>query len=118
MIHEITYDSVNEVVVLVFKDNYLLSEVEPVANKIKELLVGKPYRQVVIMLSSDHAIENRETREAAIDSLSLATDIAFVGGGAVNRMVAKVMLKSGAVKLNGDFFKNFEEAINWLKSKR
>lgn len=118
MVHEITYDAVNEVIVLSFKGDYLLSDVKPIEEKLKELMVGKPNRQLVIMLNSDHTIENRETREAAINSLALASDVALVGGGAINRMVAKVMLKSGAVKLSGDFFKNFEEAMIWLKSKR
>jgi hypothetical protein len=44
--------------------------------------------------------------------------VAFVGGSAYNRIMAKILIKTGIVKLNGDFFKSYEEAIEWLKSKR
>jgi hypothetical protein len=46
------------------------------------------------------------------------TEVAFVGGSAANRMIARVLIKTGIVKIKGDFFKTYDEAIEWLKSKR
>ena len=108
----------NEVAVFTFKGDYLLSDVEPIGQMFEQLMNDKPYQQIVLMLSPDHKIENRETREAAIRNLRFADYVAIVGGGAVNRMVAKVMLKTGVVRMKGEFFKTYEEAVSWLKSKR
>ena len=71
-------------------------------------------------MSDGHNVENRETREATSEQLSKLkmTEVAFVGGSAANRMIARVLMKTGIVKLNGDFFKDYEDAVNWLKSKR
>ena len=44
--------------------------------------------------------------------------MALVGLSAAVRMIARVILKTGTVKLKGEFFKDQEEAIKWLKSKR
>jgi len=43
--------------------------------------------------------------------------VALVGLSAAVRMIARVILKTGTVKLKGEFFKDQEEAIKWLKSK-
>jgi hypothetical protein len=84
------------------------------------MLDGKPYRQMLIRISSVYKVENRETRELSNKALEKAaiTDVAFVGGSAANRIIAKVLIKTGAVKTKGEFFKNEEDAINWIKSKR
>lgn len=120
MLHELSYDQENDVAVLAFKHHYLAVEVEPIFKKIEELLQNSPYRQVVVIMSDNHNVENRETREKTSELLSKinVSDVAFVGGSAANRMIAKVLIKTGMIKLSGDFFKNYDEAINWLKSKR
>lgn len=120
MVHEVTYDATNEVAVLAFKNHFLLVDVEPIAQQVKEILADKPYRQLLVIMSKDHDIENRETREATAAALSKIeiADIAFIGGTAGSRMIARVLIKTGMVKLSGDFFKEYEQAIEWLKSKR
>ena len=120
MLHELKYDEENAIVVLVFKYHFLQIDVEPLFIKLKEMLEGKQIRQMLVVMSDAHNVENRETREATSEQLSKLkmTEVAFVGGSAANRMIARVLIKTGIVKLNGDFFKDYEDAVNWLKSKR
>jgi len=120
MLHELMYDEKNDIVVLAFKFHFLHKDVDPLFLKVKEMLEGKQIRQMLVVMSERHNVENRETREATSEQLSKLniSEVAFVGGNATNRMIARVLLKTGIVKLNGDFFKNYDEAINWLKSKR
>lgn len=120
MEHELKYDEKNEVVVLSSNANMRLADIEPLANNLKILLEGKKYRQLISMISDVYVVETRETREALADTLSELnlTEVAFVGGNAYNRIMAKILIKTGIVKLKGDFFKTYEEAIEWLKSKR
>lgn len=95
-------------------------DVEPIFNEVDKTLTGKPFRQVIVLMSPNHDVENRETREATAQALSKMsiTDIAFVGGSAANRMIARVLIKTGILKISGDFFKEYDEAAAWLKSKR
>lgn len=120
MAHEIRYDAANEVAVLEFKNHFLHADVEPIFNEVDKTLTGKPFRQVIVLMSPNHDVENRETREATAQALSKMsiTDIAFVGGSAANRMIARVLIKTGILKISGDFFKEYDEAAAWLKSKR
>jgi len=120
MEHELKYDEKNKIVILSFKYHFLYNDVEPLFLKVKEMLEGKEIRQLLVVMSDRHNVENRETREATSEQLSKLniSEVAFVGGNATNRMIARVLLKTGIVKLNGDFFKTDEEAIEWLKSKR
>jgi len=120
MIHELKYDEKNDIVILAFKYHFLHTDVEPLFLKVKYMLEGKQIRQMLVVMSENHNVENRETREATSEQLSKLniTEVAFVGGSAANRMIARVLIKTGIVKLNGDFFKDYEEAIKWLKSKR
>ena len=120
MEHEIKYDEQNEVAVLSSNADLKLVDVEPLYNRLKMILEGKKYRQLVSVISDVYVVENRETREALAEALSKLnlSEVAFVGGSAYNRIMAKILIKTGIVKLNGDFFKNFEEATAWLKSKR
>jgi hypothetical protein len=120
MVHELKYDESNQVVTLVFRNHLLFTDVKPMTDVINELLVGKPYRQLMVFIHDVYQVENRETRDELSRYLTeiKISDVAFVGGSAANRMVARVLIKTGVVKLNGDFFKDVEEAINWLKSKR
>jgi len=120
MVHEIFYDEKDNIVVLKFKYHFLFQDVEPIFIQVFELLKGREYRQMLVVMSDGHNVENRETREATSQQLSKlnVSEIAFVGGSAANRMIARVLLKTGIIKLNGDFFKNYDEAVAWLKSKR
>ena len=120
MEHELKYDEKNEVVVLSSNANLKLIDIEPLSENLKNLLEGKKFRQLISIISDVYVVENRETREALADALSKLklSEVAFVGGSAYNRIMAKVLIKTGIVKLNGDFFKTLEEAIEWLKSKR
>lgn len=120
MVHEIRYDEVNQFVTLEFKNHLLFEDVNPLSEKINEILAGKPYRQLVVYIHDVYNVENRETREELSRYLSeiKISDVAFVGGSAANRMVARVLIKTGVIKLNGEFFKNLEDATDWLKSKR
>ena len=87
---------------------------------IKILLENKKYRQLVSIISDVYVVETRETREALTEALSKLSlsEVAFVGGSAYNRIMAKVLIKTGVVRLNGNFFKSMDEDIEWLKSKR
>lgn len=60
----------------------------------------------------------REKKTSELLSKINVSNVAFVGGNAANRMIAKVLIKTGMIKLSGDFFKDYEEAIIWLKTKR
>lgn len=120
MKHKLWYDDKDNILYLEFLSDYLFSDVEPILSTINSMLEGKPYRQIIIKMSDTHKVENRATREASNKGMQDAnvTEVAFVGGSAANRMIARVLLKTGVLKIKGDFFKNYEEAIEWLKSKR
>ena len=120
MEHELKYDEQNEIVILSFKNHLLYKDVDRLFLRVKELLEGRKNRQMLVVMSENHNVENRETREATSEQLSKLNiaEVAFVGGNATNRMIARVLLKTGLVKLKGDFFKEYEDAIMWLKSKR
>ncbi len=120
MKHDMWYDENSQVLFLVFKDDFVKSDVEKMYNNIMEMLKDKPHRQLLVEMSSKNKVENRETRELTNEALTKAaiSEVAFVGGSAANRMIAKVLIKTGAIKTDGDFFKTRENAIDWLKSKR
>jgi hypothetical protein len=120
MTHKIYYDQENEIVVIEFAADFLLKEVEPMFKNVMELLEGKPYRQLLTVLTGKHTVENRETREATNRALTQTkiSEVAFVGGSAASRMLARVLIKTGIIKVSGDFFSSRADAINWLKSKR
>jgi hypothetical protein len=120
MEHELKYDEENAIGVLIFKNHFLQKEVDPIFIEVKNMFENKPYRQLLVVMSDTHNVENRDTREATSEQLSKLkiTEVAFVGGSAANRMIARVLIKTGLIKINGDFFKTYEDAIKWLKSKR
>ncbi len=120
MKHKMWYDENHQLLFLEFCDHFRRTDVEPIYNRILEFLHAKPFRQLLVAMSDTYTVENRETREATNAALIKAniSEVAFVGGSAANRMLARVLIKTGIIKTNGDFFKNQEEAIKWLKSKR
>ncbi|WP_321372821.1 hypothetical protein [uncultured Draconibacterium sp.] len=120
MEHNLWYDEDTKVIHLQFTRDYLTTDVEDIRKNMKELVKDKPYRQMCIQISKTAKVENRETREKSNQLLKEfeISHVAFIGGSAANRMIAKVMLKTGAIKIQGDFFKTIEEGVNWLISKR
>ena len=120
MKHKMWYDNENQILFLEFVDDFVKSDVDKLYSNIMEMLEEKPYRQLLVVMSSSHKVENRETRELTNEALAKAkiSEVGFVGGNAANRMIAKVLIKTGAIKTNGEFFKKRENAIEWLKSKR
>jgi hypothetical protein len=120
MEHELKYDEENEVAVLTLKKSIVQTDLDQLYENFKDLLASKPYRQLIIVMGGEFSYENRETREASTENFMKMnlSEIAFVGLSAANRMIAKVLMKTGKSKLNGDFFKSYEEATKWLKSKR
>jgi len=120
MKHKIWYQEDDQITYLEFVGDLLKVDVDPVFIEVNKVLTGKPYRQLIIKMSKVHKVENRETRELSNEGLRKMnlTEVAFVGGSASNRMIAKVLIKTGVIKINGNFFKTYEEATEWLKSKR
>lgn len=120
MEHKTWYDDTNDIAYLSLIGDYLLSDVDQVLNNVRAHLEGKSVRQLIIRLDDVTNVANREPREASSVAIRGAnvSEVAFVGGSAKNRMIARVLLKTGIVKIAGDFFKKDEQAINWLKSKR
>lgn len=119
MTHDLFYDEENEILMLKFNHHFMRVDVEPMFSKAKDLLEGKTIRQVLLQTAKEYNVENRETREAVASELSKlnVSDIAFMGIGATERMIARVIIKT-LIKLNGEFFKSKEEAIEWLKKQR
>lgn len=120
MEHNMWYDQEKQIIHLEFTRDYLTADVELVRNKLFELSQGKTYRQMVIQLNKTAKVENRETREKSNQLLIEAdiTHVAFIGGSAANRMIAKVLLKTGAIKTQGNFLKSVDEGVKWILSKR
>lgn len=119
MNHKLWYDPEMQVIHLKFEGDYLTSDIEHIREGLIKLVDGIPYRQMCIHINSSK-VENRETREKSNDLLKdfNITHVSFIGGSAANRMIAKVMLKTGTLKTKGDFFKAEEEGIKWLLSNR
>ena len=120
MEHKVWYDADNEMIRICFEGEYLTADVPKIKEKLIEFGSGKERRQLVIELSNAAKVESRETRELSNQAMKEAQieHVAFIGGSAANRMIAKVLLKTGALKTQGNFFKNLDEGINWLKSIR
>ncbi|WP_297087514.1 hypothetical protein [uncultured Draconibacterium sp.] len=120
MEHNLWYDEKTQIIHLQFTRDYLTSDVEAIRKVMNEMVAGKPYRQMVIQISKTAKVENRETREKSNQLLKDfdISHVAFIGGSAANRMIAKVMLKTGALKIQGDFFKTIDQGVEWIMSKR
>lgn len=120
MEHKMWYDEQDQLVYLEFRNEYLEKDVPEIRAKLIELLEGKTIRQMIAILTMSNKVQNRETRQQSNQALNDAkvTEIAFVGGSSANRIIAKVLLKTGAIKINGDFFATKEKAIAWVKNRR
>jgi len=120
MEHQVWYDPEKQIIHLKFTRDFLTSDIETIRKEFSNVNDSIPYRQLIIHSTLTSKIENRETRERATAFLREfhISHIAFVGVSAANRMIAKVMLKTGLVKIEGDFFKTQEEAEEWIINKR
>ena len=120
MKHKVWYDEKNQVVRLQVIGVYSSQEAEESGKLYKDVLEGKPYRQLIVDLSQSGEMESRETRKITNNYLKQAefSDVAYFGANSTRRMIAKVLMKLSSLNIFSDFFKNEEEAINWLKSRR
>ena len=120
MKHKIWYDEKKGVVHTQIIGDLFTAEASSMLQIYNELLKDKPYRQVLLDVSAAGTLESRETRAAANKVLADAeiSDVAYIGASSVNRMLAKVMMKLGALKTKGDFFKSTEEGLKWLTDRR
>ncbi len=120
MEHKLWYDPETQIIHLEFTRDYLTTDVETIREGLKKIIDGIPRRQMCIHISQTAKVENRETREKSNELLRQfeISHVAFIGGSAANRMIAKVMLKTGALKIEGNFFKTVEEGVKWLMNKR
>jgi hypothetical protein len=120
MEHEIWFDDEHQLVQIKIKGDYTTEETLYHGRKCIELLEGKPYRQIIVDLRDFKNMESRETRSASNKMLNQAgiTDVAYVGANAAARMIAKVLMKLGSLKADSDFFKDFNEAVKWIKKRR
>lgn len=120
MKHKMWFDNDSKILYLEFMGDYLKYDVPVIQEKMIELLEGKPFRQMIIIVSNIYKVSDSETRGLSKQALQIAriTDAAFVGGSPANRMFAKVLLIDDALKTKSSFFKNSEDAIGWLKNRR
>jgi len=120
MEHKIWFDDDHQLIQMKIKGDYLTEETLYLGKKCIELLVGKPYRQMVVDLREFGNMENRETRSISNEMLNKAgiTDVAYIGANAASRMIAKVLMKLGSLKAESDFFKDFNDAFTWIEKRR
>ena len=120
MENKIWYDEEHQLLYLQCKGDFSTEDARYFGNKYIELLEGKPYRQIVVDLREGGNMENRETRTITNEMLNQAkvSQVAFIGANAANRMIAKVLLKLGSLKAESDFFKDFEDAYQWIEKRR
>lgn len=120
MEHNMWYDQEKEIIHLEFTKDFVTADIEPIRKRLYDLSQDKTYRQMIIQISKTSKVENRETREKANQVLHEAgiSHIAFIGGSAANRMIAKVLLKTGTIKAQGNFFKTLDDGVKWILSKR
>jgi len=119
MKHIIEYREKDQLVFIKFEGPLMLADVEAIKEKTGKELKGSPYMQILLEMTSEE-VENRQTRNEVTKALRdlQVKQIVFIGGSAVNRMIARVLLKTGIMKLEGDIFKDYDEALSWLKTKR
>jgi polyhydroxyalkanoate synthesis regulator phasin len=120
MEHKIWYDDGQQIVHQQIKGEFSTEQTRHFGKKYLELLEGKPYRQLIVDLREAGKMESRETRSITNEMLNQAaiTEVAFVGANAATRMIAKVLMKLGSLKAESDFFKDLDEAINWIEKRR
>ncbi len=120
MEHKIWYDDEHKVVHMQIKGDFSTEQTLYFGKKYIELLEGKPYRHMIVDLREGRNMESRETRSISNEMLNKAgvTHVAFVGANAAGRMIAKVLMKLGSLKAESDFFKDFDEAYNWIEKRR
>ncbi len=124
MDHKVSYDEKNELVRIdvigVIEEN----DPQEMHQEFVKTLEGKPYKQLLIDLrKSDPTGGHNERRKQLYDAVADAgfDDVALFGTTSATRLVVKVIIKLGTMgkrKMNIEFFKTEEEAIDWLKDHR
>lgn len=119
MKHIIEYREKDQFVFMRFDGDLILADVEDIKERAGIELKKSPYMQILLEMTSEK-VENRQTRIEVTKALRdlQVKQIVFIGGSAVNRMIARVLLKTGIMKLEGDIFSDYDKAVTWLKGKR
>ncbi|MBN2246782.1 MAG: STAS/SEC14 domain-containing protein [Candidatus Aminicenantes bacterium] len=124
MQHKVSYDEKNELVRIDVIGGIDEGDPEEMNQKFLKNVEGKPYKQLLIDLrESDPTGGHNERRKELYDAVADAgfEDVALFGTTSATRLVVKVIIKLGTMgkrKMNIEFFKTEEEAVNWLKEQR
>ncbi len=119
MEHKLWYDQDTQIVHLKFQGDFHTSDVDEIRQEMKKLAEGISSCKLCMQFDDEGKMESRETREKSNGMVNEFgfTHIAHIGGNAAVRMLARVMMKTGKVDAEGEFFKTEEEGIKWLMSK-
>ena len=124
MEHKVYYDDKNEIVRIDVIGGIDEGDPKEMNQKFLQNVEGKPYKQLLIDLrESDPTGGHNERRKELYDAVADAgfEDVALFGTTSASRLVVKVIIKLGTMgkrKMNIEFFKNGEEAVDWLKEQR
>jgi len=124
MEHKVYYDDKNEIVRIDVIGVIEEEDPQEMNREFLKTLEGKPYKQLLIDLKkSDPQGGHNERRKQLYDAVADAgfEDVALFGTTSATRLVVKVIIKLGTMgkrKMNIEFFKNDEEAVDWLKEQR
>jgi len=120
MKHNLNYDDEHSILMLEINGEYTREEAFKIGELYQKFFAGAPYRQLIVNLQNAGKLESRETRQITKDKIDEAgiTDVAYVGASAATRMIARVLMKLGGQKATSNFLKSYDEAIQWLKSRR
>ena len=120
MQHQIIDDQENALVRCKIVGNLSGPEADLMVNEFSEKLKDKPVRQGLFDLTNAGTIEKREDRQNVTNMIrrGLFSQVAAVGGGAMTRIMAKIIHKMTNQEFELQFFENEEAAINWLKNSR
>jgi hypothetical protein len=120
MKHVYEYDDKDQVFYIRIIGFYKKEEALILRDKMKETIKDKAFKQVITDLREAGKMENKETRYIINEALNHAgiTDMAIVGAGAPQRILAKVMMKLTKIDTKMDFFPDTEKALIWLKNRR
>ncbi|MCD4772622.1 MAG: STAS/SEC14 domain-containing protein [Bacteroidales bacterium] len=120
MKHTLQYNDDKQLLIQTINGVYTTDESKQLEQQYNELLEGKPYRQIIVDLRNAGKMESRETRSIINKMLNAAhiTHVALIGANSAQRMIAKVLMKLGSLKAESNFFKNMDDAINWIEKRR
>lgn len=124
MEHKVYYDDKNEIVRIDVIGVIEESDPQEMNQEFLKTLEGKPHKQLLIDLKkADPTGGHNERRKQLYDAVADAgfEEVALYGTTSATRLVVKVIIKLGTMgkrKMNIEFVKDEEEAVNWLKEQR